>query len=129
MVYYCVSRAHINKIYIYIHIFLRKIPGRLGLDSGGHANRRKTEYLTREFRTLCLTLFFSSFGQSRLHFHGSTNDDFPYSFLTFWKFEQACHLRTLYEDFLSLLNAFLRNLVGFFFLLIINNIFGTVYLI
>ena len=45
-----------------------------------------------------------------------------------FEFKQAFHLRTLYEDFLSLLNAFLWNLVGFFFLHI-NYIFGTVYLI
>ena len=67
----------------------------------------------------------------RNHFHGSTNDDFLYSFLTFWKKKKkksnvyfAHYTRTFVAA-----QCFPPKLGWNFFFLLLNNIFGTVYLI
>ena len=79
--------------------------------------------------SLCsLLLLVSHAHAGRNHFHGSTNDDFLYSFLTFWAKKKKSNVNHdsfwiwaslscahIIRGLLSLLNAFLRNLVGFFF--------------
>ena len=46
-----------------------------------------------------------------------------------FEFEQACHVRTLYEDFCRCSMLSSETWLVFFFFLLLNNIFGTVYLI
>ena len=76
--------------------------------------------LPRFHRWWWLSLFFSNFLEKKKKIN--VNHD------SFWIWAGLSFAHII-RGLLSLLNAFLRNLVGIFFFLLLNNIFGTVYLI